>query len=182
MSGGIGQLLESIVGPGTNEVRVQTTTGPQCVPLVSVASLEELIECLKACSAEKTVVIPAGARTWLDCGNPLRRAGVVISLEKLNRIVDYSPADLTIIAEAGLVLDRLNETVGASRQWLPLDPPRRSIATIGGVVSCNSSGTLRASFGVPRDYVIGLRLAHVAGGMEQGTRRIGGDRPGHGRW
>src|SRR5262249_43244083 len=102
--------------------------------------------------------------------NPVRSADVVLSLSRMNRVVDYSPADLTIWAEAGMTMSDLERTTRKQNQWLPLDPP--GDGTVGATVACGSSGPLRFGFGTPRDYVIGLRLAHVDGTETKSGGRV----------
>ncbi|MEK6323818.1 MAG: FAD-binding oxidoreductase [Acidobacteriota bacterium] len=126
-------------------------------------SAEEVAACLKVCSESAAAVVPAGRMTWLECGNPLNRADVVLSLERMRRIVQYSPPDLTATVEAGLTLNEFSAVSVRERQWLPLDPPGFKSASLGAIAACNSSGALRLGFGTPRDYVIGLKLAHADG-------------------
>ncbi|HKQ05027.1 MAG TPA: FAD-binding oxidoreductase [Blastocatellia bacterium] len=140
--------------------------------LVKPANAAEVADCLRVCSSMNAAVIPAGQGQWLECGNPLRRADVVLSLERMSRIVDYSAPDLTITVEAGITLKELNETISRDRLWLPLDPPGASAATVGAVVACNQSGALRCGFGTPRDYVIGLKLAHADGRASKSGGRV----------
>jgi glycolate oxidase FAD binding subunit len=139
---------------------------------VAPASTDEAAECLRLCSEMNLTIVPAGRGTWLECGNPLRRADVVLSLERMNRIVDYSPPDLTITVEAGTTLRELNETIGRDRLWLPLDPPGAKAASVGAIIACNSSGALRCGYGTPRDYVIGLTLAHADGSRSKSGGRV----------
>jgi glycolate dehydrogenase FAD-binding subunit len=131
--------------------------------LVRPASAEEAAACMKVCSESNAAVVPAGQMSWLECGNPLERADVVLSLERMRRIIDYSPPDLTATVEAGLTLSEFNAATGRERQWLPLDPPGFKQASLGAIAACNSSGALRLGFGTPRDYVIGLKLVHADG-------------------
>lgn len=88
------------------------------------------------------------------------------------RVIDYSPADLTATVEAGLLLTDFNEVTKKERQWLPLDPPGFKSASLGAVAACNSSGALRLGFGTPRDYVIGLKLAHIDGTESKSGGRV----------
>jgi glycolate oxidase FAD binding subunit len=117
-------------------------------------------------------VIPAGSMSWLECGNPVRLADVVLSLKRMTRVIDYSPPDLTATVEAGLTLNAFNELTKRERQWLPLDPPGASAASLGAIAACNSSGALRLGFGTPRDYVIGLKLAHADGNESKCGGRV----------
>jgi glycolate oxidase FAD binding subunit len=110
--------------------------------------------------------------TWLDSGNPLRQADVVLSLSRLNRIKEYSPPDLTACVEAGVTLSDFTAATMMHRQWLPVDPPGFASASIGAIAACNSSGALRLGFGTPRDYVIGLKLAHADGTESKSGGRV----------
>jgi glycolate dehydrogenase FAD-binding subunit len=140
--------------------------------LAKPGSAEEVAECLKACSKENAAVVPAGLASWIECGNPLQRADVVLSLERLNRIIDYSPPDLTAVVGAGLRLEDFNDATTSERQWLPLDPAGARTSTLGAIAACGASGPLRLGFGTPRDYVIGLRLAHADGTESKSGGRV----------
>jgi len=160
----LSKSIEAIVG------RESLTEIPSLLPrepglnlVARPGSRDEVIACLKMCAEARAAVVPAGNMTWLGCGNPPRRADLVLSLSRLNKIIDYSPPDLTATLEAGLTLQDFRATTLRERQWLPLDPPGFGNATLGGIVSTNSSGALRLGFGTARDYVIGLRLAHADG-------------------
>lgn len=131
--------------------------------VVRPGSTEEVSACMKVCAESNAAVVPAGRMTWLECGNPLRSVDVVLSLDRMQRIIDYSPPDLTATVEAGVALGAFNAVTAQERQWLPLDPPGFQSASLGAIVTCNSSGALRLGFGTPRDYVIGLRLVHADG-------------------
>src|SRR5262245_46679856 len=130
--------------------------------LVRPGSAEEVRACLKVSAEHGASVVPAGHMTWLEAGNPMRQVELILSLERMRRIIDYSPPDLTATVESGLKLTEFNEMTLAERQWLPLDPPGLS-SSLGAIASCNSSGPLRLGFGVPRDYVIGIDLVHADG-------------------
>lgn len=127
------------------------------------ASTEEVAACMRVCLEAGAAVVPAGRMTWLDWGNPPSRADMVLSLDRMRRVIDYSPPDLTATVEAGLMLSEFNTVTVSERQWLPLDPPGFRSGTLGAIAACNSSGALRLGFGTPRDYVIGLRLVHADG-------------------
>jgi glycolate oxidase FAD binding subunit len=90
----------------------------------------------------------------------------------MNRVIDYSPPDLTATVEAGLTLNEFNAAARRERQWLPFDGPGAGAASLGAIASCNASGALRWGYGTPRDYVIGLRLAHVDGTQSKSGGRV----------
>ncbi|HTB91872.1 MAG TPA: FAD-binding oxidoreductase [Candidatus Sulfotelmatobacter sp.] len=104
-------------------------------------------------------VIPRGGATKLDWGNPPRKADLILSTARLNRIVEHAWADLTVTVEAGCTLQRLQETLAQHGQRLAFDTLWPEHATIGGVLSTNDSGTLRLRFGALRDLIIGVTIA-----------------------
>src|SRR5207244_4044972 len=83
----------------------------------------------------------------------------ILRTTSLNRLVAFSPADLTITVEAGMTLQQLDATLAPHRLRLPLDPPDyNGRATIGGVLAANDSGPLRLAHGTAREHVIGMSM------------------------
>jgi glycolate oxidase FAD binding subunit len=160
----LARSIESIVGSAhVTEAPAFQIDGLIPKLVARPGSADEVVACVRVCSESGVAVVPAGQMSWLQCGNPLDSADVVLSLGRMRRIVDYSPPDLTATVEAGLTLGEFNGVSVLQRQWLPLDPPGFRSASLGAIAACNSSGALRLGFGTPRDYVIGLRLAHADG-------------------
>src|SRR5437764_7903752 len=63
---------------------------------------------------------------------------------------------MTVTVQAGITVAKLQETLAAEGQWLPVDVPRPERATLGGAVALNKSGPRRLGYGTLRDYVIGI--------------------------
>ena len=126
-------------------------------------TVEELSEMLSFAMSEGLTVIPAGAGTWLNMGNPPVRANLIISTNHMNRVREYEPADLTATVEAGCPLYTFNQLAAQHRQWIPLDPFGDESATLGAIVATASSGPRRYGFGTPRDWVIGMQVVHAYG-------------------
>jgi glycolate oxidase subunit GlcD len=172
-------LLSQIVGAGNVAVstphrfavsppRPATST---CLT-VAPASAEEACEVLRLSTSEGWAVVPAGAETWLDAGNPLRRADVIISAGRMQRIKEHEPADLVATVEAGATLDALNTELGSAGQWLALDPPDDGSVTLGGIVATGIGGAQSYGFGRPRDSVIGMRVALADGRIIKAGGRV----------
>ena len=124
-------------------------------------SPEQLSEVLRAASKDAVPLIPFGLGSALHLGNLPTAKGALLSTRLMNKIVDYEPRDLTVIAQAGLPIRRLQETLAAERQTLAIDPPNGG--SIGGAAAMNRSGPLRDGFGAPRDLCLGLRAALADG-------------------
>ena len=131
---------------------------------------DQVAEVLALCSTQGWSCLPAGKGTWLFGGQPPGRLDVVMSLTRMDRILEYEPGDLTVTAQAGIGLDLLARNTEEEGQWLPLDPPGVPRGTLGAMVSTGSAGSLQAGFGTVRDHLLGATLV-----KPDGTRlRLGG--------
>ena len=117
-------------------------------------------------------VYPLGGRTALGYGAASLPSAGVLDLTALNRIVDYTPRDMTILVEAGVRMADLARALAAEGQQLPIDVPRAGDATIGGVVATNWSGPRRYGHGTIRDYVIGIHAVDGRGVTFKGGGRV----------
>jgi glycolate oxidase FAD binding subunit len=134
--------------------------------------LNELREMMKLAHEQQWRVIPAGAGTWLRMGNRPAQLHMIVSTERMNRTLEYEPADLTATIEAGCTLESFNRLAARRRQFIPLDPFGDSAMTIGGVIATASSGPARAAYGAPRDWLIGLRVVHANGSVSQAGGKV----------
>ena len=107
-------------------------------------SVEQVAEVLRVACERHLAVAPVGHGAFLHLGGSPRRYDLALSLQRLDRIVDYQPADMTVTVEAGMTLTRLQEVLGEHGQWLPIDPPVPEQVTIGGLIAANLSGVLWA--------------------------------------
>ncbi len=117
-------------------------------------------------------LIPSGLGGHLDVGGPPSRCDVLLRLDRLDRILDHPAADMTVTVEAGCPLPRLEDSLLAAGQWLPLDPPRPDRTTVGGLIAANLSGPLRASQGTVRDLLLGVTVVGADGALVRGGGRV----------
>ena len=108
----------------------------------------------------------------LSIGNPPLGYDLALSTSRLIGIVEYNPADLTVIARAGTTMAELERELRENGQFLPLDPPLPDRATIGGVLASNASGRWRTAYGSARDMVIGMRVALPSGQVAKSGGRV----------
>jgi glycolate oxidase FAD binding subunit len=120
---------------------------------------KQLAAALSTANEAGIAVVPRGGATKLDWGNPPKKADLVLSTLRLNRIVEHVWADLTVTVEAGCTLNSLQKQLAQHGQRLALDALWPERATIGGILSTNESGALRLRFGALRDLIIGVTIA-----------------------
>ena len=110
-----------------------------------------------------TAVYPCGGRTRLGLGNRPSRAGIALDLTGLDQLVDLQPADLTVRTQAGMTLARLAAALAPEGKFVPLGAPQPARATVGGALATGFSGPLRAAYGLPRDWLIGISVVAADG-------------------
>ncbi|MBA2645424.1 MAG: FAD-binding protein, partial [Pyrinomonadaceae bacterium] len=140
--------------------------------VVAPATAKEVCEILRLASAEGWKIMPAGAGTWLNAGNPVRGANVIVKCDRLTSIVEHEPADLVATVEAGTTLSELNGVLSDSGQWLPLDSPDDGRATLGGVAATGLGGAQTFGYGLPRGHVLGMRVALADGRIIKAGGRV----------
>ncbi len=132
---------------------------------------EEMGEVVTEACQAKQAIYPVGGATSLDYGLPAKTPGLAVSLQGLQRVVDYPARDMTITVEVGATMRQIAEVLAAENQRLPIDVPAEEQATLGGVIATNWNGPRWYGQGSVRDYIIGV--AAVDG---HGTRFRGGGR------
>ncbi|HVS80972.1 MAG TPA: FAD-linked oxidase C-terminal domain-containing protein [Pyrinomonadaceae bacterium] len=130
---------------------------------IAPATAGEAREVMQLAAREDLAVIPAGASIWLDVGNPLSRADLILSTRRMTKIIRHEPADLVATAEAGTTLVEFQKQLASAGQWLPVDPPDDGRATLGGIVSTGLGGAQAFGYGLPRAFVIGMRVVLADG-------------------
>src|ERR1039457_2624906 len=139
---------------------------------VLAKSAEEIAEILGFAESEKRAVIPCGARTKLGIGMPPARYDIALDLSRMNRVLAYEPRDLTLGVEPGVPFSTLATALAAEKQFLPLNPPFLTRATIGGILASDSASPLRHSYGGPRDFVLGLEFVTGDGAIAKSGGRV----------
>ncbi|MGC2333056.1 MAG: FAD-binding oxidoreductase, partial [Candidatus Acidiferrales bacterium] len=132
---------------------------------------QEVAAVLHCADKAGIAVVPRGGGTKLDWGNPPSRADLILSMARLKRI-EHAWADLTVIVEAGCTFTHLQKELVRYGQRLALDPLWPDRATIGGMLSCNDSGSLRLCYGGPRDLIIGSTLALADGTLASSGGKV----------
>lgn len=124
---------------------------------------EEVSRIMTICNAHRIPVTPRGAGTGLSGGAlPLER-GVVLSMERFNKIIHIDELNLQATVEPGVITEVFQQAVIAKGLFYPPDPASRGSCFVGGNVSENSGGPKAVKYGVTRDYVLNLEVVLPTG-------------------
>jgi len=133
-------------------------------------SIEEISAVLATAGQQRAAVVPWGAGTAMALGNLPRAYDLALVTRRLNRILEYEPADLTLTVQAGIAMGDLASELQRNSQFLPLDAPPD--ATLGGVLATGSFGPWRHAYGPARDWVLGVRIVHADGRVTKAGGRV----------
>jgi glycolate oxidase len=124
---------------------------------------EEISAILKICNRERIHVTPRGAGTGLSGGALPHLGGVVISMERMNTILDIDERNLQVTTEPGVITEVLQNAVKEKKLFYPPDPSSRGSCFIGGNIAENSGGPKAVKYGVVKDYVLNLEMVLASG-------------------
>ncbi len=127
------------------------------------ASAEEISAIMRLCSQHRIAVTPRGGGTGLSGGALPVHRGVILSMERFNRILDIDELNLQATVEPGVITQVFQEAVMQKNLFYPPDPASSGSCFIGGNVSENSGGPKAVKYGVTRDYVINLEVVLPTG-------------------
>ena len=145
-------------------------------------STEQVVAAIRACAAEGLAIVPAGGRTSLCGGAVVQENGppaVVMSLERMNRIRDVDARDFSLVAEAGCVIQSVQQAAAAVDRLFPLSWGAQGSAMVGGALSTNAGGIRTLRWGNARDLVLGLEVVLPDGRVLNDLRRVRKDNSGY---
>lgn len=133
---------------------------PEAVLLADSAA--EISAVLRYCNERRIGVTPRGAGTGLCGGCVPVRGGIVLSTERMNRVLAVDTKNMTATVQPGLMLMDFAKALEGTGLFYPPDPGEKS-ATIGGNVMTNAGGMRAVRYGVTRDYVLALEVILASG-------------------
>ncbi|HEX4159210.1 MAG TPA: FAD-binding oxidoreductase [Rhizomicrobium sp.] len=131
--------------------------------LLKPASTAEVSALLAICNETNTPIVPQGGNTGLVGGQVPLAGEVLLSLERMNKIRRINGEDMSAIAEAGVILARLQDAADQAGVYFPLSLASEGSATIGGNISTNAGGVNVLRYGSARQLVLGLEVVLADG-------------------
>lgn len=131
--------------------------------VIKPANTEEIAAIMKLCNEHQIPVTPRGAGTGLSGGALPHLGGVLLSTEKLNKILTIDERNLQVITEPGVITEVLQDAVKEKGLFYPPDPSSKGSCFIGGNIAENSGGPKAVKYGVVKDYVLNLEIVLPTG-------------------
>jgi glycolate oxidase len=126
--------------------------------LVRAETVTDVSNTLRFCHENSIPVIPRGAGTGVTGGAVPVNGGVVLSLEKMNRIIEIDRENMVAIVEPGTVTRAIQDAARSEGLMYPPDPASLDSCSIGGNVAENAGGPSAVKYGTTKDYILGLEF------------------------
>jgi len=115
---------------------------------------EDVVKVMRYAYENSIPVVPRGAGTGMTAGAVPAKGAMIISFEKMNRILEIDSENLNVLCEPGLINGKLQRELKWMDLFYPPDPASMNFCTIGGNVAENAGGPRALKYGVTRDYVM----------------------------
>src|SRR5471032_2565952 len=149
--------------------------------VVRPANTEEVSKVVKLCHQHGIAIVPQAGNTGLMGGaTPWpTHTGIVLSVGRMNRVLEVDPVGYSMIVEAGCILQTLQETAASHDRFLPLSLGAQGSCMIGGNLSTNAGGVQVLRYGNARNLVMGLEVVLPNGDIWNGLRALKKDNTGY---
>jgi D-lactate dehydrogenase len=172
----IQQALQAIVG--TNGLRSHPVdcwpygydnSRRQALPqaVVFVTTTEQVQRIVEICNSEQIAITARGLGTGTTGATVPDQGGLVMSFERMKRIIDIDTGNRLVRVEPGVINEALQRAVAGHGFFWPPDPTSASVCTIGGNLAYNSAGPRAVKYGTPRENTLGLTAVTGAGDIIQ---------------
>jgi len=149
--------------------------------VVRPSNVEEVSAVVKACAKASTSIVPQGGNTGLVVGSVPDSSGtqVVLSLQRMNQVRAIDTGNMTVVAEAGCILQNVQEHVEKAGFLFPLSLAAEGSCTLGGNLGTNAGGTQVLRFGNTRELCLGLEVVTANGDIWHGLSGLRKDNTGY---
>lgn len=131
--------------------------------VITPTSADQIAAVMKLATRERIPVTPRGAGSGLSGGAIPLFGGIVLSVEKMNKVLEIDEANLTVTAEAGIVTNELNEQLKSRGLFFAGYPMSLETCFLGGNIAENAGGGKAVKYGVTGRYILGLEVVTPQG-------------------
>lgn len=126
--------------------------------IVFPASTEDVQAIVKLANQYQMAVTPSGGRTGLSAGAVAANGEIVVSLDRMNKVVEYYPADRMVKIQAGMVTEQLQQYAEQQGLYYPVDFASAGSSQMGGNIGTNAGGIKVIHYGMTREWILGLTV------------------------
>ncbi len=145
---------------------------PAPLAIALPASVDEVIAVVRWANVAEVAIVPSGGRTGLSGGAVAANGELVLSLERMNRVLDFNAVDRTLTVEAGVILQNVHEAARGYGLIYPVDFAARGSCSIGGNIATNAGGIRVIRYGNTREWIAALKVVTGSGELLELNRGL----------
>ena len=143
---------------------------PAAAAIISPKTTEQVQAIVLLANEHNVVLTPSGGRTGLSAGGVAANGEIVVSMDKMNHIGQFYPADRMVEIEAGVVTEQLQQFAESKDLYYPVDFASAGSSQIGGNIGTNAGGIKVIRYGMTRQWIMGLTVITGKGDILQLNR------------
>ena len=151
---------DSLQNYGKDWTQVYT---PDPLAIVFPTSTEEVQALVKMANEEGVALVPSGGRTGLCGGAVAMNQEIVVSFDRMNKILDFNSIDRSVVCQPGVITQQLQNFAEENNLFYPVDFGSSGSSQLGGNISTNAGGIKVVRYGLTRNWVLGLKVVTGAG-------------------
>ncbi|WP_343850303.1 FAD-binding oxidoreductase [Rhodanobacter soli] len=145
---------------------------PAPLAIALPASVEEVQAIVRWANEQRVAIVPSGGRTGLSGGVVAANGELVLSLERMNRVLDFNAVDRTLAVQSGMILQHVHEAARQHGLVYPVDFAARGSCSIGGNIATNAGGIRVIRYGNTREWIAGLKVVTGNGELLEFNRGL----------
>ena len=133
------------------------------IAIVLPKDTDEVVALVQLANLHEVALVPSGGRTGLSGGAVAANEELVIAFDRMNKILEFNPADRQVVCEPGVVTQQLQQFAEQEGLFYPVDFASSGSSQLGGNVSTNAGGIKVIRYGMTREWVKGLKVVTGSG-------------------
>ncbi len=136
---------------------------PAPLAIALPASIEEVQAVARWANEARVALVPSGGRTGLSGGAVAANGELVLSLERMNKVLEFSAIDRSLTVQAGIPLEAVHNAAREQGLVYPVDFAARGSCSIGGTIATNAGGIRVIRYGNTREWIAGMKVVIASG-------------------
>ena len=145
---------------------------PAPLAIALPANIDEVQAIARWASANRVAMVPSGGRTGLSGGAVAANGELVVSFERMHRVLDFNAVDRTLTVQPGIALETVHKAAREHGLIYPVDFAARGSCSIGGNIATNAGGIRVIRYGNTREWIAGLKLVTANGELLELNRGL----------
>lgn len=133
------------------------------VAIVLPSNTDEVVALVQLANIHEIALVPSGGRTGLSGGAVAPNGELVIAFDRMNKIINFDPADRQVVCESGVITEQLQQFADQEGLFYPVDFASSGSSQLGGNVSTNAGGIKVIRYGMTREWVKGMKVVTGSG-------------------